>query len=160
TADGFVPAYLEVTVGDRVYWWNEDYDYFDYHSTHSYSYPWNSGPVDVDYGVYFDTSKTGTYDYIDDVGFSGTGTLVIKSAGPPPPPPPSLISAPGRVDMVYDPGRDVVYITSGSSVLRYQLTAGTFLSPFALGGNLMGMDLSPDGNTLMVADSSATTNVW
>ena len=39
TADGFVPAYLEVTVGDRVYWWNDDHDFFDPHSTHSYSYP-------------------------------------------------------------------------------------------------------------------------
>src|SRR6266481_4305936 len=160
TADGFVPAYLEVTVGDRVYWWNDDHDFFDYHSTHSYSYPWNSGPVDVDYGVYFDTTKTGSYDYVDDWGFIGSGTLVIKSAGPPPPPPPTLISAPNRVDMVYDPGRDIVYITSGSTVLRYQLATDSFLAPFQLSGNLMGLDISPDGNTLIVADYSATSNVW
>jgi len=160
TADGFVPAYLEVTVGDRVYWWNDDHDFFDYHSTHSYSYPWNSGPVDVDYGVYFDTTKTGSYDYVDDWGFIGSGTLVIKSAGPPPPPPPTLISAPNRVDMVYDPGRDIVYITSGSTVLRYQLATDSFLTPFQLSGNLMGLDISPDGNTLIVADYSATSNVW
>jgi plastocyanin len=97
TADGFVPAYLEVTVGDRVYWWNDDYDYYDYHSTHSYSYPWDSGMVDVGYGVYLDTAKTGSYDYVDDWGYTGWGTLVIKAAGPPPP---TLISAPNRVDMV------------------------------------------------------------
>src|SRR5437588_2884673 len=85
TADGFSPSYLEVTVGDRVYWWNVDYDFFDDHSTRSYSYPWNSGPIPVDYGVSLLTAKTGSYDYLDDVSFSGTGTLVIKPSGPPPP---------------------------------------------------------------------------
>src|SRR5207249_4636243 len=154
--DGFVPAYLEVTVGDRVYWWNDDHDFFDPHSTHSYGYPWNSGAVPVDYGVYLDTTKTGTYDYIDDVGFTGTGTLVIKSTGPPPP---KLISAANRVDMVYDAGRDILYITSGSTVLRYQLASDSFLTPFQLSGSLMGIDLSPDGNTLIVAESTATSNV-
>jgi plastocyanin len=157
TADGFVPDYLEVTVGDRVYWWNDDDLFYDDHSTHSYSYSWNSGPVPFGWGVYLDTTKTGTYDYVDDVGFTGTGTLVIKSAGPPPP---TLISAASRVDMVYDQARDVVYITSGNQVLRYQLGTDSFLSPFQLSGSLMGIDISPDGNTLMVADSSADTNVW
>jgi plastocyanin len=86
TANGFVPDYLEVTVGERVYWWNEDYDYFDYHSTRSYSYPWSSGGVPVGSGVYLDTTKTGTYDYVDDWGYSGFGRLVIKPFTPPPPP--------------------------------------------------------------------------
>jgi plastocyanin len=157
TANGFVPSYLEVTVGDRVYWWNDDDYFFDDHSTHSYTYSWNSGPVPYGYGVYLDVLKTGTYSYTDDVGFSGSGTLVIKPGGPPPP---TLIPAPNRVDMVYDQGRDIVYITSGNQVLRYQLGSDSFLSPFQLSGNLMGLDLSPDGNTLIVADSSANTNVW
>jgi len=39
TANGFVPSYLEVTVGDRVYWWNDDDYFFDDHSTHSFTYP-------------------------------------------------------------------------------------------------------------------------
>src|SRR5437899_4881985 len=68
TADGFVPACLEVTMGDRVYWWNDDSTVGDYHSTHSYSYPWNSGPIAVGNGVYLDTTKAGTFDYVDDVG--------------------------------------------------------------------------------------------
>lgn len=160
TADGFVPDYLEVTVGDTVYWWNEDYDFFDFHSTHSYNYSWNSGPVAVNQGVYLTMTKTGTFDYIDDVGYSGTGTLVVKPSGPPPPPPPTLISAPSRVDMVYDAGRDVVYITSGSQVLRYQLATDSFLTPFQLSGSLKGLDISPDGNTLIVADATANSNVW
>ena len=91
------------------------------------------------------------------MGFTGTGTLVIKSTGPPPP---KLISAANRVDMVYDAGRDILYITSGSTVLRYQLASDSFLTPFQLSGSLMGIDLSPDGNTLIVADSTATSNVW
>lgn len=158
TSDGYSPSYLEVTVGDSVFWWNDDYDFYDYHSTRSYTYPWSSGAVDVGYGVRLDTSKTGSYDYTDDWGYSGWGTLVIKPAGPPPP---TSIPAPSRVDMVYDAGRDVLYITSGSTVLRYQLASDSFLPPFELSGSLMGSDLSPDGNTLMVADSSASSsNVW
>src|SRR5204863_3865455 len=136
---------LEVTVGDRVYWWNDDNDFYDDHSTRSFTYPWSSGAILYGWGVYLDTTKTGTYNYTDDVGFSGSGTLVIKPAGPPPP---AFISAPNRVDMVYDQGRDILYITSGNQVLRYQLGSGSFLTPFQLSGSLKGVDLSPDGNTL------------
>src|SRR5437899_6732770 len=144
TDSGFSPDYLEVTVGDRVYWWNADDFFFDDHSTHSYSYPWNSGPVSYGYGVYLDTTKTGTYDYVDDVGLTGTGTLVIK---PPASTGPTLIPAPNRVDMIYDQGRDIVYITSGNQVLRYQLASDSFLTPFQFTGNLMGLDLSTTEHT-------------
>ncbi len=73
----------------------------------------------------------------------------------------TFISAPNRIDMVYDAPRDVLYITSGSTVLRYQLATDSFLDPFQLSGNLMGLDLSPDGNRLIVADSTtASSTVW
>jgi hypothetical protein len=73
----------------------------------------------------------------------------------------TLISAPSRVDMVYDSARDTLYITSGGSVLRYQLGTNSFLTPFNLGGSLAGLDLSPDGNTLVVADRTRdASNVW
>lgn len=65
-----------------------------------------------------------------------------------------LISAPSRVDMVYDDARSILYITNGDSVLRYDLNSNTFLSPFVLGGQLKAIDVSPDGNTLAVADTS------
>src|SRR3954471_17312087 len=94
TADGFVPAYLEVTVGDTVYWWNDDYDFGDDHSTHSYTYAWNSGPVRLGFGAYLTMTKVGTFDYVDDVGLSGYGTLVVKPSGPPPA---HLIPAPNRM---------------------------------------------------------------
>lgn len=66
----------------------------------------------------------------------------------------TLISVPGRVDMVHDPNRNLLYITSGDSVLRYDLTAQQFLTPFVPGGTLKGIDLSPDGSTLAVADAT------
>ncbi|HWT00723.1 MAG TPA: Ig-like domain-containing protein [Pyrinomonadaceae bacterium] len=73
----------------------------------------------------------------------------------------TLIPAPSRVDMVYDSARDTIYITSAGSVLRYQIGTNSFQSPFELGGSLSGIDLSPDGNTLAVADKTrSATEVW
>ncbi len=69
----------------------------------------------------------------------------------------TFISAPNRADMVHDPMRNILYITSGSEVLRYNLTTQSFLPSFNLGGRLMGIDLSPDGNTLAVADATYST---
>src|SRR6266576_609497 len=73
----------------------------------------------------------------------------------------AFISAPSRVDMVHDPFRNVLYISSGSSVLRYDVAAQAFLTPFSLTGSLGGMDISPDGNTLAIADRTRSeANVW
>src|SRR5688572_5161692 len=73
----------------------------------------------------------------------------------------TLIPAPARVDMVYDSARDVVYITNGGSILRYHIGSDTFLQAFETGGNLGGIDISPDGNTLVVADRRRLeTLVW
>ncbi len=65
----------------------------------------------------------------------------------------TFISAPNRVDMVHDQARGLLYISSGSEVLRYHLASDTFLPPFQVGGSLRGMDLSPDGNTLAIANA-------
>ena len=74
----------------------------------------------------------------------------------------TFIPAPSRVDMVYDSGRDILYITEGESVLRYHLGSDTFLSSFVVpGANLGGIDISPDGNTLVFADRRRFENlVW
>lgn len=74
----------------------------------------------------------------------------------------TFIPAPARVDMVYDAGRDLLYITNGDHVLRYQISTNTFLTPFVVGRNLRGLDLSPDGNTLVIADEMAALGnfVW
>lgn len=72
-----------------------------------------------------------------------------------------FIPANARVDMVHDFQRDLVYITNGGSILRYNIGSNSFLSSFDLGGSLGGMDLSPDGNTLAVADGQRSeTEVW
>ena len=67
-----------------------------------------------------------------------------------------FISAMGRKDMVYDAGRNTLYITEGPNVLRYHLGSNAFLSPFACGGSLCGIDLSPEGNLLAVADTAGS----
>ena len=74
----------------------------------------------------------------------------------------TFIPASSRVDMVYDSTRDILYITNGDSVLRYRLASNTFLSPFTIpGANLKGIDLSPDGSTLVIADQRRLDpNVW
>ena len=73
----------------------------------------------------------------------------------------TLIAAPNATDFVADERSGILYITSGSQVLRYNLASQAFLSPFNLGGSLTGIDLSQDGSRLLVADSSHTsTEAW
>jgi hypothetical protein len=63
-----------------------------------------------------------------------------------------FISAPHRVDMVTD-SQNVLYISStDGNLLRYNLTSQSFLSPIVLGGTPYGVDISPDGNNIVVAD--------
>ena len=72
------------------------------------------------------------------------------------------ISASNRVDIVPDSLRNLLYITTtAGDVLRYDLSSQTFLAPFHLGGSLRGADISPDQNTLVVADGAySSTNNW
>ena len=63
-------------------------------------------------------------------------------------------TAPTINDAVYDMKRDVIYMSYDNEVLRYDVTAGAYLDPIVVaGGPLKGMDLSPDGHTLAVADA-------
>jgi hypothetical protein len=74
-----------------------------------------------------------------------------------------FIPAPNRVDVVHDATRDVLYISGGTNVLRYHLGSASFLSAFQFpaNSNLKGIDLSPDGNILVVADrTGSATHVW
>lgn len=73
----------------------------------------------------------------------------------------TLIPAANRVDMIYDDARHLIYISQGTQVLRYHVDTETFWSPLEIGGDLSGMDLSPDGQTLAVADRTRSeTQVW
>ena len=73
----------------------------------------------------------------------------------------TLIPAPDRIDMVHDFKRNLIYVSNGSQVLRYDVATGALLTPFDIGGFPTGMDISPDGNTLAVADRARSdTQVW
>jgi PKD repeat protein len=73
----------------------------------------------------------------------------------------TFIPAGSRADIVHDAQRDTLYISSGAQILRYRLATSSFLAPWSIGGNLRGMDLSPDGNMLAVADETRTdSSVW
>jgi hypothetical protein len=77
------------------------------------------------------------------------------------PPANVLIPAPTPTDMVEDATRGILYISAGSQVLRYDLVGGTYLPSYAFSGSsLKGLDLSPDNNTLVVADGNYTSNLW
>lgn len=72
-----------------------------------------------------------------------------------------FVPAPSRVDMVHDEARGLIYISNGSEVLRYQPSTGSFLSSIALDGQLSGLDISPDNQSLVVADRSGSlTHSW
>lgn len=68
----------------------------------------------------------------------------------------TLIAAANRVDMVHDAKRGLIYVTNGGQVLRYHEASHAFIDPITLGGDLGGVDLSPDGSTLAVADRSSS----
>jgi hypothetical protein len=66
-----------------------------------------------------------------------------------------LINATNRTDMVYDHARGLIYVANGSEIERYDVVHNYPLSPIVLSGSsLMGLDLSPDGKTLAVADGT------
>ena len=66
----------------------------------------------------------------------------------------TLIKVTGAKDMVYDAQRDIMYISAGSTIRRYSVGSATMLSAITVGGSLSGIDLSPDGSTIAVADAA------
>ncbi len=64
------------------------------------------------------------------------------------------LSIPDRRDYAFD-NNGILYVsTSGGVIRRYDTRSGSFLSSFTVGGSLLGIDLSPDGSTLAVADET------
>src|SRR5688572_5265672 len=59
-----------------------------------------------------------------------------------------------RTDYVFDKAGTLYISTTGGNVVRYNTKTNSYLTPFAIGGSLAGIDLSPDGLTLAVADYS------
>lgn len=65
-----------------------------------------------------------------------------------------LVPVEGLADTVHDPRRNVLYLSSSTQgkVLRYDWATRQFLPPFEIGGKPGALDLTSDGNTLLVAD--------
>jgi WD40 repeat protein len=75
--------------------------------------------------------------------------ILVHAPGPVP-----FIPIPDHRGMVYDSAHDLLYIaTEHGTIERYQPTTGMALSSWKVGNNLRGIDLSPDGSTLLVADA-------
>ncbi|MCP4614258.1 MAG: DUF1080 domain-containing protein, partial [Planctomycetes bacterium] len=126
----------------------------------------NSLQVSIDGGLVFSATdgsfSTGSIalyswgnssSYFDNILVEGSNTT---------PPPCQLIPIPDRKDHVFDPVYQILYITTQSgTVERYDITTKEFLSPWAIGGTLGGIDVTPNGETVLVSDRSydTTTNV-
>jgi DNA-binding beta-propeller fold protein YncE len=63
------------------------------------------------------------------------------------------LNLPGATDFVFS-ASGILYVTAGADIDRFNTKTDTYLTPFVVGGDLLGIDLSPDGTTLAVADSS------
>jgi hypothetical protein len=73
----------------------------------------------------------------------------------------TFLAIPSRTDMTYDNSSHVLYVTAGSSLIRYNVATATYLPAVNLGGSLTTIDLSPDRTTLAVGDSSSnSTQNW
>ncbi|MDR3685501.1 MAG: carboxypeptidase regulatory-like domain-containing protein [Coriobacteriia bacterium] len=65
----------------------------------------------------------------------------------------AFVPAPARSDVAYDDSRGILYITDGDHIDRYDVAGGRLLTPFVVPGSILrGLDLSPDGKTIAVAD--------
>ena len=70
-----------------------------------------------------------------------------------------LISLSTRKDHVFNPVSRLLYITtSAGAVQRYSVDTQSFLTPWTLGGTLGGIDVTPNGATVLVGDSSYDIN--
>ncbi len=71
----------------------------------------------------------------------------------------TFITVGNRIDILPDASRHLLYVTSGSNVLRYNWQTSAFETPIALSGTLKGMDISADGKLLAVADNKRTGEI-
>lgn len=71
----------------------------------------------------------------------------------------TLLVQSGVTDIVFDTSRQILYMAAGNGTIRrYSQVARAFLSPIEVGGAAVGLDLTPDNNTLYVADSLEVAN--
>jgi hypothetical protein len=64
-----------------------------------------------------------------------------------------LIAVTNHRDLVYDPYRNFLYITTSNGYVQpFNISTQTLLAPVRVGVNLTSADITNDGNTLVVAD--------
>ena len=86
TDAAFDPDYLDIEVGDTVWWTNDD-DFGDPHTSTSDQGSWDTGIIPFGFEISVTFGFAGTFPYHDtEVGF--TGTIVVTQ----PPPPQPLIT--------------------------------------------------------------------
>lgn len=91
----------------------------------------------------------GTYTVAEIPQSGWTRTLPSNNAGMQS----TLIPVADHRDLIFDPGRDLLYITtSDGDVERYDVNSRTLLTPFDVGNSLNGGDITPDGNFLYIAE--------
>ena len=79
---------------------------------------------------------------------SGIRVFTLPTTGVPPPPP---VFGTAR-DMIFDStGQNLYFTTEEGLVWRYNIATAAYGSPYNLGGSLLGADLTPDGQYLVVA---------
>ncbi len=67
--------------------------------------------------------------------------------------PSTLIPVSNHSDLVFDAGRDILYITTtAGQVQRWDVATQQLLSSWTVGGSLAGADITPDDNSLYVAE--------
>jgi hypothetical protein len=68
-----------------------------------------------------------------------------------------LIPVTTHRDLVFDPSRELLYITTSSGTIeRYDVVNQKLLSDFSVGTSLYGADITPDDNFLYVAENQTT----
>jgi hypothetical protein len=75
---------------------------------------------------------------------------------------PVSIAAAGATDMVFNPHDGIIYIAAGNKIVRYDWPNRAYLPSWPVGTKLKGIDVSPDGKTVAVADDviGVGSTVW
>ncbi len=72
--------------------------------------------------------------------------------------PSTLIPVTDRHDLIFDPGRNLLYITTASGLVqRWDVASQQLLPAWNVGADLEGGDITPDGSTLYVTDAVSVT---
>src|SRR5437764_1092552 len=74
----------------------------------------------------------------------------------------TFVSLPSNThDFVFDNSRNLLYVTvQNGSVARYSLATKSLLSSWYVGGQVLGMDITPANDALWIADASSYGGKW